>query len=241
MKKTAKMSLWLLGLVLFLGSCEDRMSPSGYVTTQERLITEFDGLEVSPAFTVDIRFTSGDEKVEIEADDNLQALILVDKIGSTLRIGIKSGTNISGNATLRAHILTPTPMKYLAASGATHIRLQNPLEAQELHVDLSGASSLEGAVIVTDFRADLEGASSMVMEGNIENLTGNVEGASLIDGFGVECTDLSLYLSGASNASLTVNGTIELDAFGSSILVFRGSPTIRHINLSGSSKLVDGN
>jgi len=241
MKKLGKMSLWLFVLGLFLISCEDRMSASGYVTIQEREIRDFDGLEVSPAFTVDIRFTSGDEKVEIEADDNLQSKILVDKTGSTLRIGIVNGTNISGNATLKAHILTPTPMRYLAAYGASSITLQNQLETDALTIFLSGASDLSGEVITNNLEVGIDGASNVTLEGTASRLIGTVEGASLIEGFSMVCDDLDLKLSGASNASLTTNGRLDLDASGSSEFVYKGNPTIGHINLSGSSKLVDGN
>ena len=241
MKNLAKLSLVLFGLITMFSSCEDRLSPSGYVTFQEREVTNFDGLDVSAACDVDVSFTTGEERVEIEADDNLQARIVVDKSGSTLRIRIQNGTNISGNATLRAHILTPTPMRYLAASGATRIKLYNQLETDVLFVELSGASSLEGAVSVPDMDAVLTGASILTLEGNIQKFNGHAEGASIIDDFNLECNDLNLNLSGASNAKLTVNGTIDLDASGSSTLSYKGYPTIRHLNLSGSARLVDSN
>ena len=62
-----------------------------------------------------------------------------------------------------------------------------------------------------------------------------------IDDFNLECNDINLNLSGASIVRLTVNGAIDLDASGSSILEYKGHPTIRHLNLSGSARLIDSN
>jgi hypothetical protein len=48
----------------------------------------------------------------------------------------------------------------------------------------------------------------------------------------------NLQLSGASNASLTVNGTINLSASGASIFTYKGTAVVNQLDLSGASQIV---
>ncbi len=50
--------------------------------------------------------------------------------------------------------------------------------------------------------------------------------------------DISLQLSGASHASLTVNGNNDFIASGASILKYKGTGEINYLDLSGGSQIL---
>jgi hypothetical protein len=242
MKQSVKSILLLAMVALMLGACNnDSITPSSNITTQERAVSAFDGLEVSTAFQVDVEFTSGEERVEIEANENLQSHIQADKNGSRLRIKIIDGTSVSGNATLKAHILTPNPMKYLSGDGASLITLKNTNNAVDMQMSLSDASLLTGTIIAEDLSINLSGASNVTLAGVAGAINANADGASIISGFDMICENLDMKLSGACTASLTVNGTINFTASGASSLMYKGSATLGQIDTSDTSSITKVN
>ena len=242
MKNFAKIGAMLAILGISFSACNNKtISPSSNITTQERNVTDFDGIEVSAAFIVDIEFSATEERVEIETNENLQQYIEVVKSGSNLIIRIIRGTSISGNATFKAHIITPNPMIYMAASGSSLITLNNKLETTDLTFSLSGASNLTGNIDASTMTVFLDGASNATITGTVETLGATMSGASLLRDFGLSINDANLQLDGASQSSLTINGSIDLIAAGASSLAYKGNPTLGFIELTGGSQIIDAN
>ena len=87
MKTNTKLAAIIIGLTfMFACSTDDKIFPSSTVTTDERIVENYDGIEVSSAFTVDIEFSDTEELIEIEANKNLQQFIIVEKSNGKLKI-----------------------------------------------------------------------------------------------------------------------------------------------------------
>lgn len=241
--KTSKLILFSLLLMAMISSCLNttRVSPSRNVTTLNKSISDYKGLEISSAFTVDVQYSPTDESIEIEANENLHQYIEVEKVNDLLRIRIQNGVNISGNSTLRAHIITNDVLDYFSASGASIITLTDPLAADEVTINLSGASNFIGSVTSNSINAYIEGASNANLDGSTESLFANVSGASTIRDYDMVVNDATIQLSGASQGSLTINGAIDVTASGASILRYKGTGSITDINVSGASQVIKVN
>ena len=71
-----------VSVLLFSSACEnEKVRPSSNITVQDRTINTYTGIVVSTAFDVDLTISNGEEKIEIEANDNLHAHIDVLKNG----------------------------------------------------------------------------------------------------------------------------------------------------------------
>ena len=87
-------ALFLLALVF---ACEtEKINPSANVTIQDRTIDVYSGIKVSTVFIVDVTFSDTENKIEIEANDNLHAYIDVYTDAGDLVIKLKDNTNITG-------------------------------------------------------------------------------------------------------------------------------------------------
>jgi hypothetical protein len=230
----------LVGLSLFLSACEkdNTVKPSVNVTTQDRTIEDYSGIEISTAFTVDVTFSSTEEKIIIEANDNLHAYIDVIKSGNNLIIKIKDNINIQGNSTLKAHITTGNTLDEIFVAEASLVTLNNQLDATDFTVGLAGASFLNGPITAQSITVFADGASNLTLQGTADTFTVNAAGASLVGSFDMITQNANLQLSGASNASITVNGIINLTASGASIFTFIGTGVVNHLDLSGGSQIV---
>lgn len=216
----------LIGLLLALSilACQvggiggsATISGSGNVVPQENDMSDFDQVDVSHAFNVDI--TQGESySVIVKVDDNLVEHLQVIKQGSTLKIGLKPNFNYTvRNTTLNAEVTMPV-LTRLEASGSSDV-------------------TATGFESTNAFQVRLSGASTAVLSGSAGALTVNVSGSSDADLAGFPVGDANVDASGASTVVVNVSGRLDVDASGSSDVFYLGSPTLGNIDTSGSSSV----
>jgi hypothetical protein len=240
MKRVGIFVLALAGLIALFAGCGDdegdaeAIRGSGNVVTEEMELADFGAVEAANAFEVEI--TQSDTfGVTIRVDDNILDLLDVSKEGDTLRLGLERGVNLRGDVTLEAEITMPD-LDGLKLSGASRASISGFRSSEQIDIDLSGASSLDGDLEAGNTDIDASGASKVVLEGSAEGLTIVVSGASSLDltDFTVNTADVTL--SGASDATLRVQERIEpVDVSGASRLYYLGDPSLGDVTTSGAS------
>ena len=113
--------LVVAAFVLFLTACQkETIQPSATITAVEKNITDFNALEVAGDFEVFITSGAVTESVTVEANENLQEFITIEKVGNTLEIKMKGNININinGNETTRVYINTKEVIDYKVAGDA---------------------------------------------------------------------------------------------------------------------------
>jgi hypothetical protein len=158
---------------------QESLTGSGNVVTREEAISDFDKVEISHSFDVDI--TQGEAfSVVIRVDDNLVEHLQVEKFGSTLKIDLKPDVSLVSNATLEAEITMPE-LTGVDLSGASNATISGFKSTKNLTVDLSGSSSLRGDISAGDVSIDLSGSSNANLTGSGGNLTLDASGSSDVD------------------------------------------------------------
>jgi len=200
MKTTTKMGMMLIGLSISFSACQEinAIVPSATVTTQEKFIENYTSLDVSTAFTVDVQFSDTDERIEVEVNENLHPYVVVEKANNTLRIKLKNSIHVSGNSTLKVHIITKNHIAYYDASGASRIILIDSLIIDDAMINLSGASTFSGTITANSLTAFIDGASIATLSGTINSLSAHLSGASILRDFDMITQHVNLDLSGAS-------------------------------------------
>jgi len=230
-------TLFVLGI--FFTSCDkdDDVIPSNSISTVEKNISGYSKLNVSDSFTVNVTFSDTEEKILIEANDNLQAYIHVEKQDDWLLIWLDDNVNIDGSSTLDIYITTNSINEY-SAEGAVGIYLQNDLNAGNINIELTGASNFNGTLYGTNLNAELTGASNLNIIGEVDLLEIESQGASNMIDFGFSANHLIGDLDGASNVSLAVNEDLNVKANGASNVYYKGDGVVESQDLSGGSQIV---
>jgi hypothetical protein len=232
-----------IGLVLMVMSLGCALIPgsrtitgSGDLVTREEPITDFDRVDVSHAFHVDI--SQGDTfSVVVRVDDNLVEYLEVVKQGNTLKIGLEPGRVLNvKKATMEAEVTMPE-MTGLELSGASHAAITGFESTKAFDVNLSGASRLRGDIEAGDATFDASGASRVTLNGSTRNVTVEGSGASQIDLSDFAVADAKVKLSGASTATVNPSGTLDVDASGASDVYYLGDPTLGKVDMSGASSV----
>lgn len=220
-----KRFIWIVSLLaLSILACQvgglggsTTISGSGNVVSQDFDLTDFDQVDISHAFNVDI--TQGESySVIVRVDDNLVEYLQVVKQGNALKIGLKPNFGFTvRNTTLNAEVTMPF-LTRLEASGSSD-------------VTASGFDSDQA------FRVRLSGASSAVLSGSAGEVTVDASGSSDADLAEFLVGDARVDASGSSSVTVNVSGRLDVDASGSSDVFYLGNPTLGSIDTSGGSSV----
>ena len=227
-------------LIIALGftSCENEsIRVSGEVVRTEVSLTGYSGLKVANAFKAYVTFSESEEKIIIEANEDIQNKIEVKLVGDELIVQLEKGISIRGDATLNIYITTRNIDKY-EISGASTVRLENVLIAEQVKLELSGASFFTAELSADFVEVTASGASNIDIFGTAIQLDAQLSGASSLTDYDLLIDELAINLSGASDAFLQVDKTIDVVASGASTLNYKGDAVIMEQELSGASKII---
>jgi hypothetical protein len=227
-------------LILVATACQmvsesgNTVSGSGNIVTRAIQVTSFSKLEVTGSFTATVS-VGNSESVSVRVDDNLVDSLGVGVSDDKLHVGLRSGTSVR-NATLEADV-TVRSLESLEGSGASTIRLSSGLAADTMSITMSGASRLSGPIELGGGSIGLSGASEAELSGSATTLDVTASGASRLDARELTIHELTIDLSGASEAEVTVTGSLSAGASGASTLRYAGLPTIARSDTSGASTI----
>ncbi len=202
----------------------------------------FHAISVSNAFDVFIS-QGNEEAVAVSAsEEKYKENIKVEVKDGILKIWLeKEGKFWKGwngdKMKLKAYISFKNIDK-LTASGACDIHVQGNINADDLSMNLSGASDLkEGNINAKKLNADISGASVMNISGSATELHVEASGASDFKGFDFAVDICDAHASGASNINITVNKELSAHASGASDVHYKGNGLIKEIKTSGASNV----
>jgi len=252
----------LLLPVILTGCDEDGQIKIGVteeVITEKVDIADFTEVDVGSAFEVVIT-RSDSFSVIISAAESLSDYVEVTKSGNELKIYLQPRhifTDFTmGMKTLKAEITMPV-LRELTISGATTGSITGFKSANDLDIEVSGASTLEiidcemnnaefevsgaskisGNMTAKDMDIEVSGASKAELSGSADEITFEVSGASNLDMKDFIIQNADIDLSGASEANLRVKGKVDVTVSGASRLYFYGNPEIGRLNVSGASTI----
>jgi hypothetical protein len=223
--------------VLFSGTGVFAQQPISDPNVEVREAKDFHGISVSSSF--DVWLTQGnEEKVAVSAADAKDlANIKVEVKNGVLQVGWENkGKWGKGNKKLKAYISFKKIDK-LTASGACDVFIVGQLTADDLKINLSGASDMDGKITAQNLAVNMSGSSDMKISGVAANLNLDLSGACSFKGFELSTNYCDVNASGASDIKITVNKELSADLSGASDVDYKGAGLIRNIKTSGASNV----
>lgn len=206
---------------------------SGKSETRDYQLKGFNSIEAGNAFKVDVA-QAADFEVKVTADDNLFDQIDVRVEGETLRITMKPGSFINTN--YRASVKLPA-LKRLQLSGASQASVAGVKSTEQVDLNLSGASKIEGQVEASSLKLDLSGASQATLSGAAASADLEVSGASSAKLDNLSTKRVRANLSGASSSNVNVVENLDVNLSGASKLTYTGAAIVNSQSVTGASTL----
>jgi predicted small secreted protein len=196
-----------------VGPSGEQVEGSGNVVEEERDVSGFSAVNLAGVGELLIE-QGTEERLVVEADDNIQPMIITQVRNGTLEIGLNGNISLQ-TATRLTYRLTVYSLDELIVSGAGSVRV-NGIESDRLRFRLTGAGDLR--------------ASGVVPEQQII-----VSGAGTFDGSELSGEDVTVTISGLGNAVVSASNTLDATISGAGSVEYIGNPDIQQeINGLGS-------
>ena len=228
-KRTTNHWLIAAGAFLFMISstfCNtDRIKGSGHQTTKDVAVENFNAVEISGYFDVELT-QSNKEALRIEADDNLMKYIDV-KVNQDkkLQIEIKDHIEFTHSKKLKLY-LTYSNLHSIEVNGAAHLHSKTPARSQNMDIEISGAASVDMDFFTESLKINESGAGSFKLAGKTTKLEVNISGAGSIDAYALEAKNAKIEISGAGSANVLATNTLDVQISGVGSVKYKGNPSI---------------
>jgi len=214
----------ILSLTLFSCNFDFNFGVHGdkNVVTQERALSGSFS-EIRAARGLDVIITQGtSESVSVEADENLQDIIVVKVEGNLLNI--TTTENIASSASKKVYVTFDDLSKVISESGSD-IHSTGTISAENLDIESSSGSDIELTINANQVSCDSSSGSEIKLSGKANSIY-----AQASSGADIETEELetqSAHAKASSGADITVNTTTELNANVSSggTVKYKGNPT----------------
>lgn len=235
-------SVFLVSAVA-LSSCfgfgGERVRGNGEINTEERALSDFDGVESYGSF--DVYLTTGNNySVKVEADDNLLHYIETDISGNKLRIRTARGYNLRPSSTMKVYVSAP---KYsvVSSSGSGNVYGQAEIVSDDdLDVNISGSGNIDLDVKAAKVSADISGSGSITLDGEADAISSSIAGSGDIKAANLKTRDASVHIAGSGNADLQAEEKLDVEIAGSGDVRYAGDAKVNsHIAGSGSVRKID--
>jgi hypothetical protein len=210
-------------------------------TAESRQLNFADFDEVSAGSAMRLTINQG-PMYRVEADGSAGDLdrLRVGHVGSRLTFSLESSFwSLLDTGQIRLNITVPA-LRKLELSGSSTGSLNIQCGSAPFEAHLSGASALSGQMLCGDIQLSLSGAGKVELSGAATNLVLHGSGASRYELKNLAVKHVASSLSGASVATITVDGTLEAELSGASQVSYFGNATLGAIRASGHSSVRKG-
>jgi hypothetical protein len=204
--------------------------------TREFDITGFTGIRVGGAFEVEIR-QSDLFSVSITAEQDLFRNLRVSGEGDILSVGHSRHIGWRARLTRSRLVVTMPVLKELRLSGAVKAAISGFNSSENLKMDLSGASMVNGDIRAGNAEFDLSGASRASLTGSAGDVIIKASGANHLELRDFTVNNAAVKLSGVSHATANVSGRLDARLSGVTHFSWTGDPVMGDIRTSGASTL----
>jgi hypothetical protein len=209
--------------------------PSGKVASESRDARGFSGVAISVPGKVVVR-QGEPTSVTLEADDNLLPEIETVVEDGSLKIRFKRKLNVSGRATIRLLVVTPT-INSLAVAGSGDI-VAEAVRSQALSVSVSGSGDVGIARLdAQSLKAAVAGSGDIKVAGRVADVSVSVAGSGDVRAERLESRRARVSIAGSGNVSLWAIESLDVTVAGSGDIRYYGDPALsKKVAGSGSLK-----
>jgi hypothetical protein len=218
---------------------------SGKVAEEEREVSDLTGVELATLGNLVIEL-GDEEKLRIEAEDNLLQYIETEVQGGVLKIGHRHKVTLVPTESIYFY-LTVKELDAISVSGAGNVKVPD-LEVAEFSLNISGAGDVDlqglrtdvlevsisggGNVDIEDLNADvlkvkISGAGDFYIGGGeVEKQEITISGAGNYKARGLESDEADVSVPGFGSATIRVRDRLKVEISGAGSVKYVGRPTV---------------
>jgi hypothetical protein len=199
------------------------------VVTKERSAEHFTGIRVSSG--IDVYLTQGNnEKISVEADENLHEYILTEVRGGVLNV--YTDANIRDAERKRVHV-TMKEINSIKTSSAGDVYGETPVKTDRLELSASSAGNIKLEVFAEEINADISSSGDLTITGEAEKLDADLSSAGDLNAYDLKVKEADVSVSSAGDADINVSEKIIARASSAGDINYKGDP--KYVDAHSSS------
>jgi len=242
MKKEALMAFSVLSLVTLACSISinlpgtKQIRGSGNVIMVERQVNNFHAVSLAGIGELHIE-VADQEKLVIQAEDNLLEYIDTKVQNGSLNIGIRPGVNLDPQKPIN-YFLSIKSLDSISVSGLGNANAP-ALTAGNFTIAISGSGSVELQGLEADrLDVDISGLGSLAIgEGKVGDQAISISGSGTYKAQELQSNNADVEISGLGNATVWVDEALKVQISGSGVVEYAGNPQKIESNISGAGRL----
>ena len=217
----------LVYIVLFL-----ILSANHAQVKETRQVDNFSKINVSSGIDLIIRQGDITDVVAEARNDEMLESILTEVEGSTLKIYSKLKMFKPGP---RKVYVTFRNIDGIKVTGGSDITAESVINVSSLDIGAHGGSDVSMEIKAGELQCKISGGSDADLKGEAKKFIAVASGGSDIRARELITESSDIEVSGGSDADITVNSELNVQASGGSDVTYYGDASIKNINASGGS------
>ena len=234
--KLAAITLLVGIMAVFAASCRWTVGVvrgSGDIVTGQRSVSGFDELHFSGIGNLAIQ-QGDEEKLTIEADDNIIDLIETDVRGGKLYIKYRRGFNVIPTSRMK-FLLTVRDLDRIDLSGAGDIDCGS-FQTDDIEFNISGSGNIDFVIETGSLEVNISGLGDIRLEGKADFHRVNISGSGKYDAKDLESNDCQIEITGLGSATVDVKDNLDVVISGAGNVYYAGDPSVTR-EISGLGRI----
>lgn len=206
---------------------------TGSVIQEERPIGYFNGVTLATLGNLYIE-VGNEEKLVIEAQENLIPYFETTVTGEMLKIKTRDGVNLNPTAPVNFY-LTVKKLDAIVLTGSGNIEAP-ALQADKFLVELGGAGDIEIAGVTADaLEVQISGSGTLrVSGGRAGKQEVTISGSGKYEARGLQSNEADVTISGSGSMTINVRQHLRVNISGSGSVRYVGNPALDKLTVSGT-------
>jgi hypothetical protein len=215
-----------------------RVTGNGVMSTQQRTIGDFNGVEVSGPLKVFISQESV-PSLKIEGDENLLEYVEIYKNGDELEIRTRRGYNLRSRAGIKVYVTAPSFDK-LAVTGSGELKTQTKISnGKNMDVDVTGSGDMILNIDAPSIKTNITGSGNIIINGGTRSFSTEVTGSGEVHAFDLLSESTDVEISGSGDVEVFASKQLKIHISGSGDVKYKGNPSVNQsINGSGNVRKI---
>lgn len=231
-------SLAVIGLALLLSACNFNINTgengNGNVVTQERNVTE-DFTEVRGSAGLDVYLTQGDEnKIVVEADENLQQYIEADIEEGKLHI--TTSENIGRSKAKKVYV-TYKELNTVEASSGADVTGNSVIKSENISLKSSSGAQLNVEIFAKNLTAKTSSGADLIVSGKASSVKADASSGSELNAKELLAIECKAEASSGAEVTVNVKDNLETNVSSGGEVNYYGNPVSVNSNKSHSGNV----
>src|ERR1043165_1367239 len=223
--------------VVFFNACNScGKSGSGHLTMETRNVKPFTKISIEVVFPVELSQDGGAEWVKVEADDNLQDMIIVENQDDELVVKSNEDESVFKARKMKVYINIKnlTDLDFKSVGALTTVN-QLKLDSLELNSESVGKLKLD---IKADFiRTNLNSVGATVLKGEVREARINIKSVGSLSAYDLNAGTLMIHNMGIGNVEIYADSAFYIRSSSVGALNYKGPGEVKELKTEGIGKV----